>query len=579
MSDPVNLATRLERLEATVADLAARLAALEAQPRAAAEPVAPSDEELNLFHLPDGETLSGIPALAGRSCLVLGGAFLVRSLTEAGVVSAPLGVALGLAYAAVWLLLADRAAGAGRTASATFHALAAALIAAPLIVEATLRFAVLGATGGALLLAATTAAALTIAWRRGLHAAAWIYPPAAFAAAALLLFRTRQPLPFVLLLLALAAASLALAYGRGWRGQRWLMAVASDGLILWLGVLRLVPEPTPEWLSAGAVLTGQIGLAAIYLGAFVLRLLVQSRDVTSFAVGQTIAVLAIGFEGALIVGGATSRSVLAWCALAAGAWLHGVLARQSERRHGHGVAVAYFSSVATFLAAEATRVLLPAALFAPLWLAAALVLATLARRGERPVLEVHAALLTLAGAVAAGLATAAGGALLLPASANWPAPTVGTWIALLLVVATAALLQSAPPPSRAARTLALVVALVALGGLLVGVAAAALAQAPGPAADAGILAVLRSALLAVAAVALAIASLQRGRPEHLRLATVVLVLGGLKLLVEDLRVGSAVHLVFSLALYGSALIVVPALARRARRRLAGAPAADLPPAG
>ncbi len=578
MSDPVGLASRLERLEATVSDLAARLAALEAQPRAAAEPVASSDQELNLFRLPDGETLSGIPALAGRSCLVLGGAFLVRSLTEAGVVSAPLGVALGLVYAAVWLLLADRAARAGRTASAAFHALAAAMIAAPLIVEATLRFAVLGAAGGALLLAATTAAALTIAWRRHLQAAAWIYPPAAFAAATLLLFRTRQPFPFVLLLLALAAASLALAYGRGWRGQRWLMAVAIDGLILWLGVLRLVPEPTPEWLSAAAVLTAQIGLAAIYLGAFVLRLLVQSRDVTSFAVGQTIAVLGIGFEGALAVGGATARGVLAWCALATGAWLHGVLARQSERRHGHGVAVAYFSSVATFLAAEATRVLLPAALFAPLWLAAALLLATLARRGGRPVLEVHAALLTLAGAVAAGLATSAGGALLLPASATWPAPTAGTWIALLLVVATAALLQSAPPPGRAVRTLALVVALVAAGGLLVGVAAAALARAPGPAADAGILAVLRSALLALAAVALAIASLQRGRPEHLRLATAVLVLGGLKLLVEDLRVGSAVHLVFSLALYGSALIVVPALARRARRRLAGAPAADAPSA-
>ena len=46
----------------------------------------------------------------------------------------------------------------------------------------------------------------------------------------------------------------------------------------------------------------------------------------------------------------------------------------------------------------------------------------------------------------------------------------------------------------------------------------------------------------------------------------VLVAGGLKLLVEDLRVETPAGLVASFALYGSALIFAPGLAHRARSK-------------
>ncbi len=49
-----------------------------------------------------------------------------------------------------------------------------------------------------------------------------------------------------------------------------------------------------------------------------------------------------------------------------------------------------------------------------------------------------------------------------------------------------------------------------------------------------------------------------------------MVVGGIKLLVEDLRSAGAGHLVFSLALYGGALIAVPALLRRTRGAASGA---------
>jgi hypothetical protein len=42
----------------------------------------------------------------------------------------------------------------------------------------------------------------------------------------------------------------------------------------------------------------------------------------------------------------------------------------------------------------------------------------------------------------------------------------------------------------------------------------------------------------------------------------MLILGGLKLLLEDLRVGRATTLIVSLAAYGAALLLAPKLVRR-----------------
>src|SRR5687768_3406785 len=71
----------------------------------------------------------GIASLTGRTFLVLGGGYLLRALTDSGLVARPLGVALGLAYALVWFWMADRDAARRRTLSAGFHGTAAALVA------------------------------------------------------------------------------------------------------------------------------------------------------------------------------------------------------------------------------------------------------------------------------------------------------------------------------------------------------------------------------------------------------------------------------------------------------------------
>lgn len=581
MVPPSTLEERVLTLEREVSRLSARLAAVE---RVAPEesPTAPSPEPeagATTGFAADVSRLEGLPALVGRTCLALGGAFLVRSLTEAGTLSSGVGVSVGVLYALAWLVLADRAAAAGNHLSGAFHALCSALIVYPLLVEATMRFGLLAPRPAAAVLALATALGLAVAWRRSFRTVAWITVIAALGTGMVMLFRTRAVLPFVAYLLALAVVSLIFAYGRGWRGQRWLVAMAVNLVVAMLGSLLLFAKTPPPWLDPAPVLLAQLGLVVVYLGAFVLRLLFQERDVTPFAMIQTCLVLLIGFEGALALAAGATRSAIAIGALAAGALLHVGLARRTERRSGHGVAVAYFSTLATYLAAESLRPLLPASVYPGLWAAAGVAVAGLALAARRPFLQAHAALLASAAAFASGLLLAAASALAAGARTAWREPTPTAWLVLLLAVVSAALLYRGAPLegadrlARAARVLALGVALAGLGGGIVGLLAGPVAGAPGDAADPGRLAVVRSAVLAVAAILLAWARGATGRAELARFAAVLLAAGGAKLLLEDLRVGSAGSLVFSLALYGGALILVPALLRRARASTPAATAA------
>ena len=91
-------------------------------------------------------------SLLGRLFIVLGGAYLLRAMTDAGAIPPAAGVALGLAYGLVWLVLADRAGGRGQRPAAVFHGIGAAMVAFPVVLEATTRFKVLpraGQRGGA----------------------------------------------------------------------------------------------------------------------------------------------------------------------------------------------------------------------------------------------------------------------------------------------------------------------------------------------------------------------------------------------------------------------------------------------
>src|SRR5271169_1068924 len=110
----------------------------------------------------------------GRSCLVLGGAFLIRALTDSRALPSGVGVALGVVFAAAWVFLSHRAGASGATLSAGFHGVTAALIAYPLVLETTTRLGAMSSLVAALTLVGFTALLLAVSWRDRLGWLAWV---------------------------------------------------------------------------------------------------------------------------------------------------------------------------------------------------------------------------------------------------------------------------------------------------------------------------------------------------------------------------------------------------------------------
>jgi hypothetical protein len=82
--------------------------------------------------------------------------------------------------------------------------------------------------------------------------------------------------------------------------------------------------------------------------------------------------------------------------------------------------------------------------------------------------------------------------------------------------------------------------------------------------DAGVAAVVRTAILAALAIGLALAARRWAWPELGWLVYPLVALGGVKLILQDLRVGRPATLVLSLALYGAVLVLAPRLLRPGR---------------
>ena len=122
--------------------------------------------------------------------------------------------------------------------------------------------------------------------------------------------------------------------------------------------------------------------------------------------------------------------------------------------------------------------------------------------------------------------------------------------------------QTEAPASLAAapRVVVALLAVVGSGGALVSLLAPAVAGSPP---DVGILATLRTGVVAAAAVVLALSTRVPRVMELGWLLYPVLVVGGFKLLVDDFRHSQAATLFLALALYGAALVMAPRLVKRA----------------
>jgi hypothetical protein len=573
MSDRLSgVEARLGGIEQALADITRRIDALEGRelrPLAVLR-AGPAAGDVEIPELLPGligrADPTSLVSLVGRTFVVLGGAYLLRALTESGRLPGRGGVFLGLAYAVAWIAAADRA-GATRPLSALFHGLASVVISLPLIWEASSHFGLLSPPASAAMLMVITGLVLGVAWHRHLESLAGIAVIGSIVTTVGLVVATGRPLPFAGGLVVLGASTLWLGERRGWSWLRWVPALAVNLMaVVLIGRAVLVPPQEPH----GVVIALLLMLMAVYVCAVIWRTFIVHQNVRAFEMLQTPCAVGLGLIGALIVARGDPRvASLAIGGLgllgAAGSYVAAfwILRPRPAARAN----VVFYSSLAVaFLLVSGGSMLSGTALVA--WCGGlALTAAMLNGRHREPQLLLHAAVL--------GCAMAAVSGMLEWAAAVWF--TRGPWLPLsaahvaTVVVAAACLSTSQRTPERtpaAGPSLVVGVSRFMLALVLVAGIGAAVVWWLGPVVagepiDAGVFASVTTVVLAASAVAVAALSRLMRYVEFRWLVYAVLVAGALKLVVDDLRHSSPATLFAALAVYGVALILAPQILRRA----------------
>ena len=497
--------------------------------------------------LPD---VGSVVTLIGRTLFVLAGAFLLRALVESGRLDPGPGVWLGLAFAATWIVMADRAGGRENGPSAAFHGLAFVLIAFPLLFEATTRFHFLSPATVAAGLGGCTGVALAVGWRRRLQGLAWVATLAGLATATALALATGEWGPFSLFLVVLGVAALWCGYVLGWTLLRWPVALFADLAVLTLSLRAATPDAAD---TAGMAFGAQILLLIAYLGSFATRTLLLNRDVIPFEVAQSIAASIVGLGGAAYLtqaanGGGVPPGI-ATLALAAGCYVAAAIF--VERRQGRRRNYSFYTSAGLVFMLAGSALAMPAAAVGPAYAVIGVLAAYAGRLARRDTYRAHAAAYLTAAVVATGLLPHVFYGLGLPLAPGRSASMAALGVLALCGVAIWGL----------ARVPRLIVLVLALGGLL-GAASSYMFPPGAPEAAApGLVAAVRTALLVAAILALALAGRVWGFGEGGWLVYPLLFLAGAKFLLEDVRAGQPSTLFVGFALYGLALIVGPRLRR------------------
>jgi hypothetical protein len=506
------------------------------------------------------DRLSLLP-LAGRTFIVLGGAYFLRALTETGRVGVRGGVALGFIYAIVWFVVADRT-GVRRRASSVVHGFAGALIGLPLLWEAAARFHVLNAQSSVLALAGWTGAALVVAWHRRLQSLAALGVAGAIGTALLLAVATGSFAPFALFLTLLSLATWWLSAAATWPWLRWPAAAAADLLVAGL-ILRAAAVPSLEAPSSALLAVAVLMFGS--LKAFAWKSIVRREPIALFEIAQTSGVIALGVIGRVTL--AARLDLSNWPAIV---WLgSGLIAYVGaavvvRRPHASSITGHYFASVGFVMMLTGAWVLVPAARIDACLAASALAYLWFGARVVHPVLAIQGALLALLAAVHSGLLSYAAAVWGIHAGSPGRFPA---WLALAVAVAgLVPLLLSRPLNQRGVALIArLLLACVVVGAaatLGAGLIGAKLAhRSPG-------LAAASSTIVLTGVVALLVLASRspRGR-EFAWLTYPVCAAGAVKLLLVDFAASGASTMFLSLAAYGLALTMA---ATQIKRRDGGA---------
>lgn len=502
-------------------------------------------------------------SLIGRLVLVLAGGFFLRALTDAGVFAPRAGVAVGFAYGLFWLFLTDREGSRRQLPSAVFHAMAAALVAFPLLLEATTRFKVLTGATTAFAIAVLTAGLLFVAWRRRLHAVAWVTVIVALPTSIVILAQTGVVVPFAFYLIAFGIATLWVGYALDWRALRWPVALAADMVVVGVTLRALAPEHQDGPHVAMLV---QLSLLGAYVVSIAIRTLVRGRNVIPFEVVQTAAALVVGFGGAVAVTRATGTlpTMLGMASLASGAACYGVAFAFIDKREDRGWNVYFYTTLALVLVLAGFTLVLGEQWLGVVLAALAVLAAGFWSRVGRLFMLLHSAAYLVAAAIVSGTLSYGARALAAGAVGPWVLPDavmLGVLVASALAAGLAAVQWGSADSAFAGgpRFIIILVFVWAAAGCVVGYVEPVAGRLPERSVDLGVLATVRTGVLALATLLVAWIGRHARFREWGWLVYPLLVGIGLKMAAQDFVQSRPMTLFIAMALYGTALIVAPRL--------------------
>ncbi|MEJ2274236.1 MAG: hypothetical protein P8Y01_06635 [Woeseiaceae bacterium] len=553
-------------MSSTIADLEARLASVERRlavlEGGAAEAPGPASR---VEEVPKGDGFAAAAsAQVGRVLLIFGGAFLLRAITDAGFVPTAIGLLLGAAYAVFWLFAAFRTALRDHT-RASFLAGTSVLLALPLLHEAATTFGVLSGPANVAAVAIFCALALTVAAVRDLKVVAWLATAGGIAAGVASLVATHAALAVATFLLLLGLATMWIVYRRGWLGLQWLGAFGAN-----IGVLALVGLSLSEqWGIAPYIpVVFAAALLTTYLGSFTYQTHVRGRLVNVFEAVQTLLAggIVLGASGAAIYGGHLAPGPIGVLSLVLGVGGYALAVTRETRqlRYRNFFYYAYFGLVFVL---TGTALLLPVAAAAVIWALLAMVMAWSSYKTGWVSLSLQCTVLLVAAGAASGLLVAGFEALVGDPSDGW-VTVRGVHVVVALATVACLFIPVAHQSERwgtlanMPQMIVLALATWEVGGLAIAIAAVPLAGAAGDAPNMAYLAALRTAVLSLAAVTMAVSSQYRRWPEARYLVYPLLVLVCIKLFVEDVPLGHPGSLFVALAFIGTALLLAAPLMKR-----------------
>jgi hypothetical protein len=558
------LTSKLEELEQRISTLEKRAAGLPAVDSS----VRPSTVDAKHAKAAFSSSSASLISTLGKSILGVAGAYLLRAAAELEVFPRLAVVITALLYAWLWQYLSVRA-GKNSRATEAAYGITSALILFPMLWEITAGFKILTPNWTAGVLVVFLISVLILGRSGEAPATVWVTAVFSSCTALGLLVATRDPLPFGLALVSIAAlVELASSQVR-MPGLRIAIGIPLNLALLTLLYLASRPEGfPPEYIAIPrlTVLALFAVSASICLAGTFTRTLRMQAGVSFLDVGQSAVTFGLLWVAILYLGVPAEAKLLGVCCLVlAAAFYFGALFIHRIRTSSHKFHTYSIWAGALFLIGSALAI--PQSTLSP-WLSLSAVIATgLGVRFKLLTFGFHGFCFLIGAQISSGLARNA--ILLLAGNVPSALPSVIWWAAIGLGACCLLLALRGVEVRGIGILRVCYFANVSLLLSAFSVFAAVLILQPGIAVGLSGLSLVRSIVICVVTLLMAVLSARSKLKELMWVAYATIGLGTLKLIFEDLRLGSTGSFALSLLAFGVVLALVPRIVRPTKQEADG----------